>query len=172
MLVERLGKRQYVSGEDQHPNLGDFQFRELVLYLDKVISSDSRMVDDVVGEITAALDLTACWNDVEADIQAIGLALREALANAIVHGNHCDPEKAVCIFVGVNENCDLLVSVKDSGSGFDLSELRNPTAAENLLIPHGGGIIFLIRQLMDEVGFKFNHGTEIRMVRRQKWLES
>jgi serine/threonine-protein kinase RsbW len=170
MLVERLSKRQDVSGEDQHQNLGDFQFQQLVLHLDKVISSDSRMVDDVVCEITEALDRTACWNDVEADIQAIGLALREALANAIVHGNHCDPEKAVCIFVVVNENCDLLASVKDSGSGFDPSELRNPTAAENLLAPHGRGI-FLIRHLMDEVDFKFDHGTEIRMLRRQR-LES
>ena len=150
MLVERLSKRQYVSGEDQDPNLGDFQFQQLLLHLDKVISSDSRMVDDVVGEITAALDCTACWNGIEGDIQAIALAVREALADAIVHGNHCDPEKGVCIFVAVNENCDLLVSVKDSGSGFDPSELRDPTAAENLLVPHGRGI-FLIRQLKDEV---------------------
>ena len=72
--------------------------------------------------------------------------------------------------IAVDERGDLLVSVKYSGSGFDPSELPNPIAAENLLAPHGRGI-FLIRQLMDEVDFKFDRGTEVRMRRRQKWLE-
>jgi len=83
------------------------------------------------------------------------------------NGNHCDPEKTVSSSVAVNEDCDLLVSVKDSGSGFDPSGLPNPIDAENLLAPHGRGI-FLIRQLMDEVDFKFDRGTEVRMRRRQK----
>jgi threonine dehydrogenase-like Zn-dependent dehydrogenase len=93
--------------------------------------------------------------------------LGEALANAIVHGNRCDPEKMVHVFVAVNEHGDLLVSVKDSGSGFDPSRLPNPTAPANLFAPHGRGI-FLIRQLMDEVHFKFDHGAELRMRRRKK----
>jgi serine/threonine-protein kinase RsbW len=116
-----------------------------------------------VQEITAALDRAVRWGGVE----AIGLVVREALANAIVHGNYCDPEKTVRIVVAVNEHGDLLVSVKDSGSGFDPSRLPNPVAAANLLAPHGRGI-FLIRQLMDEVHFMFDHGAEIRMWRRQK----
>jgi len=92
----------------------------------------------------------------------MGLAVREAIANAMVHGNHCDPEKAVRISVAVNENCDLFVSVKDSGSGFDPAGLPNPVAPENLLAPHGRGI-FIMRQLMDQVDFEFDHGTEVRM---------
>ena len=71
------------------------------------------------------------------------------------------------MWVAVNENCDLLVSVKDSGSGFDPTRLPNPIAAENLLVPHGRGI-FLIRQYMDEVDFKFDRGTEVRMCLRKK----
>jgi serine/threonine-protein kinase RsbW len=157
-------------GPNQSPDVSDFQDLRLLPHLDKVIPSDWRLLDDTVREITAAIDRTACWSDVETDIETIGLAVREALANAIVHGNHCDPEKTVRIFVAVNENCDLLMSVKDSGSGFDPSGLPNPTAAENLLARHGRGI-FLIRQLMDEVDFMFDHGTEIRMLRRQNPLE-
>jgi serine/threonine-protein kinase RsbW len=153
-------------GPDQFPDVSDFQVPQVVLRLEKVIPSDLTLLNDAVAEITAALDCAACWDDVE----IIGLVVREALANAIVHGNHCDPEKTVSISVAVNEECDLLMSVKDSGAGFDPSGLPNPIAAENLLAPHGRGL-FLIRQLMDEVDFKFDHGTEVRMRRRQNWLE-
>ena len=147
--------------------MSDFQHKRLLLSLDKVIPSDPSMLDDAVAEIMLAINRLVCWEDTD----KIGIAIGEALANAMVHGNHCDPEKTVHIFVAVNENCDLFVSIKDSGSGFDPSELPNPTAAENLLAPHGRGI-FLIRQLMDEVDFMFDHGTEIRMLRRQHSLES
>jgi anti-sigma regulatory factor (Ser/Thr protein kinase) len=143
--------------------------RKLALRLDKVIPSDLALLDDAVGEITAALNDTAWWTDAEADVEMIGLVVREALVNAIVHGHHCDPQKTVRISVAVNENGELLVSVRDSGSGFDPGRLPDPTDAENLLVPHGRGI-FLIRQLMDEVDFRFDHGTEVRMRRRQKRL--
>jgi serine/threonine-protein kinase RsbW len=142
----------------------------MVFRFTKVIPSDPTLVDDAVREITAVLDGIACWDDFDTDVEMIGLVVQEALANAIVHGNHCDPEKTVRISVAVNENSDLLVSVKDSGSGFDPNGLPNPIAAENLLAPHGRGI-FLIRQLMDEVEFKFDHGMEVCMRRRQQWLE-
>jgi serine/threonine-protein kinase RsbW len=154
----------------QLPDVSDFQVRNIGFRFTKVIPSDPTLVDDAVREITAVLDGIACWGDFETDVEIIGLVVREALANAIVHGNRCDLDKTVRISVAVNEKCDLLVSVKDSGSGFDPSGLTNPIAAENLLAGHGRGI-FLIRQLMDEVEFKFDRGTEVRMLRRQKWLE-
>ena len=71
------------------------------------------MLDDAVAEIMLAINRLVCWEDTD----KIGIAIGEALANAIVHGNHCDPRKKVRISVALNDNCDLLVSVKDSGSG-------------------------------------------------------
>jgi anti-sigma regulatory factor (Ser/Thr protein kinase) len=155
---------------NQSPDVSDFQIRRLILRLDKVISSDPKVLDDVVDDITAELGATACWSGGEPDAETIGLAVREALANAIVHGNHCDSERTVRISVAVNENCDLLVSVKDSGAGFDPSGLPNPTASDNILVPNGRGI-FIMRQIMDEVDFKFDHGTEVRMGLRPKQPE-
>jgi|HubBroStandDraft_6_1064221.scaffolds.fasta_scaffold87371_2 anti-sigma regulatory factor (Ser/Thr protein kinase) len=152
-----------MPGPDQYPDTSDLRSRRPVFRLDKVIPSDLTLLDGAVEEITAALRRTAHWRDVE----DIGLVVAEALANAIIHGNRCDPEKAVHVVVAVNEHGDLLVSVKDTGSGFDPNRLRDPTAPENLLAPHGRGI-FLIRQLMDEVHFKFDHGTEVRMRLRKK----
>jgi serine/threonine-protein kinase RsbW len=58
--------------------------------------------------------------------------------------------------------------VKDSGKGFDRSKIIDPTAAKNLLANRGRGI-FLMKELMDQVDFKFAHGTEVHMGR---WLQS
>jgi serine/threonine-protein kinase RsbW len=154
---------QAMLGPDQFPDTREFRVRKLVFRLDKVIPSDPTLLDGAVEEITAGLSRTTHWRDAE----DIGLAVGEALANAIIHGNRCDPEKPVHVVVAVNEHGDLLVSVKDLGSGFDPSRLPNPTAPENRLAPNGRGI-FLIRQLMDEVDFKFNHGTELCMRRKKK----
>ena len=142
------------------------QVRRLALSLDKVIPSDLSLLDGAVAEITAAIDRTGCWEDA----WSIGLAVREALVNAIVHGNHREPQKTVRICVALDDNCDLLIAVKDSGSGFDPSRLPNPVAAENLLADYGRGI-FLMKQLMDEVDFKFDHGTEVHMRRKRQWLD-
>jgi serine/threonine-protein kinase RsbW len=155
-----------VKGANRSPHLSDIQAQQPVLPFHKIIPSDPSLLDDAVAGIRAAIDRTACSEEVE----DIALAAREAVANAIVHGNQCDPAKAVGVSVAVNENCDLLIVVRDWGSGFDPSKLPDPTAAENLLTNHGRGI-FLMKQLMDEVDFKFDHGTEVRMLRRRQWLE-
>ena len=151
---------------NRSPRIGDSRMQKLLLFLDRVIPSDPRFLDGAVREIAEAVDGTGYWGDVE----GIGLAVREALANAIIHGNRCDPEKTVGISVAVNENCDLLIIVKDSGPGFDPSEVPNPTVGDNLLANHGRGI-FLIRMLMDQVDFKFKQGTEVYMRRKRRWLE-
>ncbi len=155
-----------VKGANRSPYVGDFQVQELVPNFHKIIPSDPSLLDDAVAGIRAAIDRTACWNEVE----SIALAVREAVANAIVHGNHCNRAKAVGVSVAVNDNCDLLIVVRDSGPGFDPSKLPNPPARENLLDNHGRGI-FLMKQLMDEVDFRFEHGTEVRMLRRRQWRE-
>jgi serine/threonine-protein kinase RsbW len=146
--------------------LSDFQVPQLVLRFDRVIPSDLSLLDGTVTEITAAIDRTACWEDTE----NIGLAVREALINAMVHGNHCDPEKTVRVSVAVNADADLLIIVEDSGSGFDPSRLPNPIADENLLANHGRGI-FLMKQFMDQVDFRFDRGNEVRMRRNRQWFE-
>jgi serine/threonine-protein kinase RsbW len=142
------------------------QVQKLALSLNKVIPSDLSLLDGAVAEITAAIARTGCWEDAE----SIDLALREALVNAIVHGNRCESQRTVRVCVAVYENCDLLIAVKDSGSGFDPSRLANPTTAQNLLANHGRGI-FLMKQLMDEVEFKFDRGTEVHLRRKRQRVD-
>jgi serine/threonine-protein kinase RsbW len=144
----------------------DFQVPQLVVDLERVIPSDLSFLDATVAEISATIERIACWEEPE----SIGLAVREAIANAIIHGNHRDPARTVRVHISVNEECDLLITVEDSGLGFDPNGLANPTAAPNLLANHGRGI-FLMKQLMDRVDFKFDQGTEVRMSKRRQWIE-
>lgn len=94
------------------------------------------------------------------------LAVREAVMNAVMHGNHEHPERMVHIDYRVSED-QIEVRVCDQGDGFDPDQLRDPLSAENLLNEGGRGV-YLMRQFMDEVRFSFpdSGGTCISLVKR------
>ena len=95
---------------------------------------------------------------------AIETALREALANAILHGCQNDERQTVQLSVACHQDLEIEMVVRNPGQGFDPKSVSDPTACQNLYEPHGRGL-FLINQLMDEVRFE-RSGTEIRMIRR------
>ena len=146
---------------NQIPTRCEFEADKLVIQLDALIPSEIKVIDRTVAKICRLIERSGCWDDSE----AVELALREALANAIVHGNRSDPAKSVRICVGIEPGCNVLIVVKDAGSGFDPGQLPSPVTAENVFVAHGRGI-FLINHLMDNVNFKFDHGTAIYMRRR------
>jgi serine/threonine-protein kinase RsbW len=95
----------------------------------------------------------------------ISMAVREAMINAILHGNAYDPAKRVNLTFEQNGE-ELIVIVADQGEGFVPDEVPDPLAPENLLKQSGRGI-FLMRAFMDEVRFrKLNPGTEITLIKR------
>jgi len=126
--------------------------------LDVTISADRNAINGVVDGVMQIAREMKCAGGSEYQIE---LALREALANAIVHGCNNDPNKKVECCVACSESSDIMIVVRDPGEGFALSAVPNPLAAENLRSTHGRGI-YLINQLMDEVSFERN-GAEIRM---------
>jgi serine/threonine-protein kinase RsbW len=83
------------------------------------------------------------------DVFGIKLAIDEALCNAIKHGNQMDREKKVRVVYLVSAHV-FEVRVSDEGSGFDPSDLPDPTAVENLPRPGGRGLM-LMRHYMTEV---------------------
>lgn len=86
----------------------------------------------------------------------IGLALREAVANAIKHGNRQDAGKHVDIEVDlVGEEVEIRVA--DQGSGFDPDAVPDPLAEENRFRADGRGI-FYMKQFMDDVLYSFRPG--------------
>ena len=90
----------------------------------------------------------------------IEIALGEALANAVIHGNHEESGKQV--YVGCRGGTDeVSIVVRDEGQGFDIDNIPDPTAPENIKSSHGRGI-YLMKTLMDEVRFE-RGGTVVYM---------
>jgi len=102
----------------------------------------------------------------ENEIIAVELALQEALANGIRHGCHNDPSKKIQCCVTVDAAGEVMIVVRDPGSGFDDARVPDPLAPENVLKSSGRGI-FLINQLMDEVQFS-EGGRAVQMRKRRE----
>ena len=96
----------------------------------------------------------------------VELAVREAVANAIKHGNLEDPEKQVEVDWELRGG-ELLVRVRDQGEGFDPGLLGDPLAPENLLRPNGRGI-FYMKSFMDRIDYQAGPagGTEVVLHKR------
>ena len=86
----------------------------------------------------------------------IGLAVREAVANAIKHGNRQDAEKRVEVELSFVDGC-VDIQVADQGMGFEPTEVRDPLAPENLFKTNGRGI-FYMRRFMDDVSYAARPG--------------
>ena len=96
----------------------------------------------------------------------IDMAVREAIANAVIHGNKFDESKFVEIRVQRFSD-SLEISVHDQGSGFNPETVADPTEEANLLKSSGRGIFF-VRNFMDEVYWLTppEGGTTVRMIKR------
>jgi serine/threonine-protein kinase RsbW len=101
----------------------------------------------------------------EDDANQIGMAVRECMVNAVVHGNRYSKKKQVHFDVEASDG-SITVTIGDEGAGFDLSSLPDPTSPENLLRQSGRGIL-LIRAFMDEfdVHPRAGGGTEVRLLK-------
>ena len=86
----------------------------------------------------------------EVDIE---LALQEALANAVIHGNHEDAHKRVTVICRCSIHGEVSITIRDEGQGFNNGAVPDPTVSENRLSTHGRGV-YLMQSLMDEVSFE------------------
>ncbi|HXW05878.1 MAG TPA: ATP-binding protein [Vicinamibacterales bacterium] len=102
----------------------------------------------------------------EERVMEVELALQEALANAIRHGCSGDPTRQIQCCVNIEASREVVIVVRDPGSGFERSKVPDPLAPENIFRSSGRGI-FLINQLMDEVDFR-DGGRELQMRKRRE----
>jgi serine/threonine-protein kinase RsbW len=121
-----------------------------------------------IGEAADAIaDAARRLGFAEDALFGIDLAVREAVTNAVLHGNRQD--ESVPVEVGVaGTDAGLTITVRDRGQGFDESHLPDPTAEENILKASGRGILFM-RTFMDEVGWEHppGGGTLVRMTKKK-----
>lgn len=97
---------------------------------------------------------------------SIGTAVREAVANAIRHGNAMDPDKKVKIDFGIEAD-EVVIRVRDQGPGFDPEDLPDPTTPDNLLRPNGRGIFFM-KEFMDHIDYSFEPGRGTQVTLRKR----
>lgn len=94
------------------------------------------------------------------------MAVREAVTNAVVHGNKLDSDKLVEIKLR-NTPQTFEITVHDRGNGFNPNDVPDPTKEENILRTSGRGIFFM-RNFMDAVDWSAdpNGGTRVHMIKK------
>jgi serine/threonine-protein kinase RsbW len=92
----------------------------------------------------------------------IGMAVREAVANAIKHGNKLDVQKKVNATF-ILHGADLGITITDEGEGFDPSKVSDPLNPQNLMKTSGRGI-FYMKTFMDQVSYSFHPGRGTSLV--------
>lgn len=138
---------RYVQAFSLTPQaFGSTPFAELRQSLPSRISIISPLVNQLMRFIARFRNGDGSEQDVE-------MALREALANAIVHGNQQDPRKSVYVVCRCTRDGEVSITVQDEGQGFDANSVADPTTLENRLFTQGRGI-YLMKTLMDEVRFE------------------
>jgi serine/threonine-protein kinase RsbW len=103
-----------------------------------------QLVSDHMGQM-AGLD--------EDSLHWVGVAIRETVVNAIKHGNRQDAQKLVTVefaFEPAPSPSRFVIRVTDQGEGFEVQEVADPLAPENILKSSGRGIFFM-RSFMDDV---------------------
>jgi len=118
-----------------------------------VISSEVRLVDVVHTASEAIAGIAGFEED---DALNVGIAVREAVINAIRHGNRMDPTRKVEVSLQARPR-SIRARVRDQGAGFDPAATPDPTFGDNLMRSSGRGIL-VMRAFVDSVDFKFLEG--------------
>jgi serine/threonine-protein kinase RsbW len=126
-------------------------------------SESMRRVQDDVAHLLEELDFS------ERDCFSVRLALEEALANAVKHGN--DRDEAKRFKVRCQADCEHIeIEVCDEGKGFTHEQVSSPTDGDRLFNANGRGLA-LMQRFMDLVEFRAN-GSSILMQKRRTAVEA
>lgn len=129
-------------------------------YSEKIYKSDSKLLPKIEDYIIDSISKIKFKKGIKDNIE---LAIAEAAANSILHGNKNDPAKNVKITIDITDERLKLV-FQDEGNGFDPAKVPDPTLPENLLKGSGRGL-HIMRSLVDEVRYNFSdEGTELILV--------
>jgi len=129
------------------------------------LRSEIGLISPFVDWVMSLIARSRCVGGKE---EFVELALREAVSNAILHGNRLDAHKLVHVRCCCEGAKGVFIVVRDQGHGFDPDAVPNPLAVENLEAENGRGI-HLMKLAMDEVSFE-RGGTEVH-IRKQSGTE-
>jgi serine/threonine-protein kinase RsbW len=128
-----------------------------------VIPSEIRLIDLVHAASEKMAELAGLDAD---EALNVGLAVREAVINAMMHGNRQDPQLNVDVTLSADDE-HLTAVIADQGNGFAREATPDPTEEANLLRNSGRGLL-LMEAFVDTVTFRSlpKGGTEVTMVKR------
>lgn len=133
--------------------------------LDYHYPSTLESVDVAENEILQAAEQAGFDEDEQ---HRIGMAVRECMVNAVVHGNRYNKNKRVHVSVRIDgaEPCRFIIRIRDEGEGFELHEVPDPLHDTNLL-RHSGRGLFLMGAFMDDMKVRRGSegGTEVTLVK-------
>ena len=150
-----------------------------------VLNNDLSLVHSLVKYLQHTLRCVRLVDEV--DRLRVGIAVEEALLNALYHGNlevssdlketdpnlfeetaqqrsQEEPYHSRRIFIdALISRESARITIRDEGPGFDPSKLPDPCDPENLEKPSGRGIL-LMRSFMDEITFS-EQGNQVTLVK-------
>ncbi|MCX7875875.1 MAG: ATP-binding protein [Melioribacteraceae bacterium] len=130
------------------------------ILLHKIVKSNPEVLPELeenIVEIAKSLKLDPI------KINTLALSFSEAISNSMKHGNQYSDKKNVEIDV-YTENDKLYISLKDEGTGFDISSVPDPTKPENILKESGRGI-HIMKNFLDDLVYNFlPNGTQVILV--------
>src|SRR5712692_757766 len=138
--------------------LGKFDVTDAPLELQTWVRSEIGLISPLAEWLMSLIAGSRC---VFGEEEFVELALREALSNAMLHGNRLDARKLVHVRCCCERGKGVSIVVRDQGHGFDPNKVPDPLAVENLRAEHGRGI-HLMKLAMDEITYE-RGGTEVQM---------
>ena len=159
------GIRSVNGASDSQLHFSGKRSRFSILEIDSWMPSEVRAISPLVDRLMRLIERSQCVPGEEFNIQ---LALREALDNAVVHGNQEDPATKVHIRCRCQHGNEISIVVTDQGKGFDFEKIVGNGSASNPASEHGRGIQ-LMKAYMDDVHFE-RGGSEVHMRRRSRTM--
>lgn len=114
------------------------------------IPSTREAISHAVEQTMAAVRESGIPDGDEADME---IALREAVANAVLHGNAEAPDKEVVLRFYACRGYGMIIAIRDEGPGFNPDDVPDPRAGERLFLHHGRGML-LMRELLDHIEYR------------------
>ena len=135
-----------------------------VQLVDELLESSLDSVDHAEAE---AVKAASEMGFDEEELHKIGIAVRESMVNAVVHGNRYNSRKKVHFEIRRSES-ELTIRIADEGEGFERKEVADPLAEENLMKFSGRGLL-LIDAFMDEFKSepRLPRGTQVTLIKRK-----
>jgi len=161
------GMRSLNGAANSQPKFSGKRSGSCILEIDTWMPSKIQAISPLVDRLMGLIVKAKCVPGAEFDIE---LAIREALGNAVVHGNRENPDKKVHIRCRCESGNGVSIVVTDEGKGFDFLKILANGRTSDAADAHGHGLQ-LMRAYMDGVRFE-RGGSEVHMRKRLRAVSS